>query len=567
MAEMHSCSVSWESRAVKLEQDVAHLVYEGLDSPIALSCAILLRHSEFDQLASKTINPVDYNSMGSFRKDYQAVSLLRKSKLLPTTFDKEAKARETYRKSEELCLATNERLLGYQDGLVSPLDPLINNVIVEAQLFIRQLLAPLTKRELSRIEGDMQFGPGATVGVKRVVTSGRKFDLNNIDCTPELLTFGIFCLPEIWKQRVTGFTPVTYAELEFVSKDCKTHRAIEKQPTLNIYVQKGIAQWLRRGLSSFGLHLESQKGNQDLAMIGSSSDELVTADLVSASDTNAHQCVRLLFKYRPDAVSLLEWARVGYSFDKKTKTLLPLEKFSAMGNGYTFELETIVFLSLVVACRKILKDHKPFRVYGDDIIVSRNVWPLLSKTLTFLGFNVNTQKTFGDTYFRESCGADYFNGVNVRPIFFKQKVKDGDDFKELCYIYANQLLLSASRLTGGIARDSCYKRAWLHLYLSVPKHLRFRVPDGFDANGFLGDFDEAVPGLKRAKDGWQGYLFRYSYRPSERTARYAYGKLISSLKVSGTLFSYGEEDIRGRKLPAATKVGYALAWPHFGPWS
>lgn len=568
MAEKHPKSLDWRSRAAKLERDVANLIYEGIDTPVSLSCFILLKYGETEQLVSKRIRPCDYNHMESFRDDYQAVSLLSKSSLIQTQFDRQQACREGYDKSENLCSGTNERLIALRDGLVSPLNPHVLDVIKHAQSFISSILPRLTNQELEWIEGEMSFGPGATVGVKRVVTFGRKFDLHNIDCTPEILSFGIFCLPEIWKQRVTGFTPTTYAELEFVPKNSKTDRAIEIQPTLNIYVQKGIGSWLRRSLRRFGLDLSSQEGNQELALAGSLTNELVTADLLSASDRVSHQTVRLLFSHRPDVLALLEWARVGRC-KSKDGSVRSLEKFSAMGNGYTFELETLIFLSLVMGARCVCQDNQAFRVYGDDIIVSTKVWPLLSDSLKFLGFDENSEKTYGNTYFRESCGADYWNGVNVRPFFLKQKVKDSDDFNQLCYIYSNQIILYSSRIRCGNSRDSRYLRAWTTLYLAVPPHLRFRVPEGFDANGFLGSFDEARPSLRRDKEkfGWQGYFFKYRHYPAQRTDRYAYGALIAQLKSGGGNFSYGEESLRGVKLPATTQDGYALAWPHFGPWA
>lgn len=566
MAKKHHCSLEQRSRVAKLELDVAFLLFEDCNTPVSLSCSLLLKYGEYKQLIEKRIDPVDYIDADRFAIDYQCVSLLSKTRSLDLAIDKKAESLGVYERSEKLCSETNERLLAYRDGLISPLDPQVAKVISYAQRWIQQLIPQLNPSSLRFIEDEMQFGPGATVGIKRIVTSGRKFDSPIIDCTPEVLGFGLFCLPQMWKERVTGFNPVTYSELEFVPKNSRVDRAIEIQPSLNIYIQKGIGSWLRRQLANFGLDLSDQTPNQSLAKDGSVTNHLVTADLSSASDTIAHQCVRLLFQHRPDVLTLLEWARVGRCRLKDGR-VIELEKFSAMGNGYTFELETLIFLSLILATRQVLADFDPFRVYGDDIIVSCSAWPLLSRALNFLGFNVNERKTFGNTYFRESCGADFFKGINVRPIFFKQESKTDDDFIEICYIYGNQLLSGACRLRGDGTRDKRYFRSWLHVYLQVPKHLRFRVPIGYEANGFFGSFDESVPSLKRdQKRGWQGYFFKYFYRQPERTSRYAYGKLISSLKTGGSDFSYGEEELRGKKLPPTHKTGYSLEWTDFGPW-
>lgn len=570
MAEMHLKSLDYGSRAAKLERDVAGLLYEGLDTPVSLSCALLLKYGEIAQLVEKKINPASYECLERFSLDYQAVSLLSKSKLQSTGFDRKDACMKGYLKSEKLCLETNERLLRYEEGLVSPLDVRVSTVVETAQRLIARWTTPFGKRELAHIESEMGFGPGATVGVKRIVTSGRKFDINNIDCTSEVLSFGIHCLPEIWKQRVTGFNVTRHAELEFVPKNCKTDRAIEIQPTLNIYVQKGVGSWLRSRLANFGLDLSRQEPNQRLAREGSIDNSLVTADLESASDTIAHQAVRLMLTRNDSLLQMLEWCRVG-SCKTKDGSTVELEKFSAMGNGYTFELESMIFYSLTLAaCRILDEDETRCRVYGDDIIVPRNVWPLLRETLNFLGFSVNARKTFGNTYFRESCGADFFKGVNVRPVFFKQECTNVDDFRELCYIYSNQLLRGSTRLRDGNSRDRRYFRAWFLLFDQVAPHRRFRVPEGYEANGFLGSFDECVPSLRRdTSRGWAGYFFKYSFRPSRKTDRYAYGALISTLKSGSVGFTYGEEALRGRanRMAALTKTGYSLEWPDFGPWA
>ena len=44
-------------------QKVAFKYYKCLDTPIALSCFLLLKYGEYDQLVSKGINPLDYNAI------------------------------------------------------------------------------------------------------------------------------------------------------------------------------------------------------------------------------------------------------------------------------------------------------------------------------------------------------------------------------------------------------------------------------------------------------------------------------------------------------------------------
>lgn len=555
----------YKSRAVKLESETAQLVYESMDTPLALSCAILLRYGETTQLVAKSIDPRHYNDVDRFRDDYLCVSLLSKSKLQSTDVDLEAVAYDKYMSSEESNRLTNDRIISL--SMADELPPVVRRM--------RWHIG----RILGRIPNDIfergQFGKGSTVGISGVVTYGRKYDSNKLDMTPELLGTALFFLPRMWKERVNEFQPVDYAKLTFVPKNAKTHRAIEVQPSLNIWMQKGVGSAIRDRLKRFGVDLDSQSRNQNLARHASLTNELVTLDLSSASDLIAYEVVKELLPR--SWFELCSLSRTKYVQYKKVK--IPLEKFSAMGNGYTFELESLIFTALLlsvidevegVSYGTTLSPRLPdnVAVYGDDMIYPVQYHEAVLTTLKFLGFKVNNEKTFGDTYFRESCGADFFKGVNVRPIFLRNNCASFDDFIELCYNYANNLRHYSSRSLSGLGCDIRFRRPWIHLFTRVPAHLRYRVPEGYEANGFLGNFDESAPSLERYRehDGWSGYRFKYRSRPAVVTRRYTYGKLIASLSGLGSDFTYGEEELRGRKLPAATKYGYALAWPNFGPW-
>lgn len=97
-----------------------------------------------------------------------------------------------------------------------------------------------------------------------------------------------------------------------------------------------------------------------------------------------------------------------------------LEKISSMGNGFTFELETLIFWALATSvCDFLGVDSTDVSVYGDDIIVPTETVSSLLETLEFLGFRMNQEKSFWSGKFRESCGKDYYFGIDVRPYFQK----------------------------------------------------------------------------------------------------------------------------------------------------
>jgi hypothetical protein len=115
-------------------------------------------------------------------------------------------------------------------------------------------------------------------------------------------------------------------------------------------------------------------------------------------------------------------------------------KFSSMGNGFTFELESMIFLALAQASSDHLGSTHWFSdtfgprfkyayvaVFGDDLVVPKMVSELLTRILSYSGFDLNSEKSFVDGPFRESCGKDFWNGSDVRPFFFKRgllKIRD-----------------------------------------------------------------------------------------------------------------------------------------------
>jgi hypothetical protein len=92
-----------------------------------------------------------------------------------------------------------------------------------------------------------------------------------------------------------------------------------------------------------------------------------------------------------------------------------------MGNGFTFELETLIFLAIGrEACHLSNADPSRVSVYGDDILVPTEAGATCVSLLRFFGFRPNPKKTFLEGLFKESCGGDFFEGVTVRPHFLKE---------------------------------------------------------------------------------------------------------------------------------------------------
>lgn len=244
---------------------------------------------------------------------------------------------------------------------------------------------------------------------------------------------------EVYRSNSFGYERVSGNRLSFVPKSRKISRTICTEPLLNMFFQKGIAGVMNdRLLEVFGIDFRIQPNhNVSLARIGSETGRFGTIDLSSASDSIS---TKLLEEILP--VEAINWLKLCRS----PLTILPdgreveLHMISSMGNGYTFPLQTIIFSALVAAAYKIygIKLHKPrrlspgnFAVFGDDIIVDSRVYSVVCRCLSVLGFSVNSEKSFNEGHFRESCGSDFLAGTNIRGVYIKTLRDDSDSYSAI----------------------------------------------------------------------------------------------------------------------------------------
>jgi hypothetical protein len=66
------------------------------------------------------------------------------------------------------------------------------------------------------------------------------------------------------------------------------------------------------------------------------------------------------------------------------------------------------------------KSVKKVDVFGDDIVVTDDIYHRVVHLLTLIGCKVNTAKSFLEGPFKESCGHDYFRGLNIRGVYCKR---------------------------------------------------------------------------------------------------------------------------------------------------
>jgi len=110
-----------------------------------------------------------------------------------------------------------------------------------------------------------------------------------------------------------------------------------------------------------------------------------------------------------------------------TDTIHIPEMFSSMGNGFTFELESLIFYAAARAVAWEFGVKGQISVFGDDIICPIQMVEELFAYFSYLGFTPNEKKTHSSGEFRESCGEHFFRGLQVSPFYIRKKITSVHD--------------------------------------------------------------------------------------------------------------------------------------------
>lgn len=400
--------------------------------------------------------------------------------------------------SEKRCAETNEIFRLWSAGRFQ-FDRRVEAVLYRAQQKISRLL-DMPPPHLEDLH--LRFGPGATTQVAKKNASAVEKLRQSCACSEALASTveTVICefphLCDFVEDVGIVTVEIHNGRLSFVPKSLKTHRTICVEPWLNSVCQLGIGRFLAGVLRRVGVNIKDQSLNQRLAKRGSLSGDLATLDLSSASDSIATELVAHLLPL--DWYSYLYRFRTGKVEMPKQDggEILTLQKFSSMGNGFTFPLETLIFWSLASASEELAAgpNRVPVvSVYGDDIIVPTYAVELLTQVLTSCGFVLNMDKSFWDGPFRESCGKDYLSGIDVRPFYQKDCLQGSDTFA----------------LHNYYVRRGEYEPAAMVLNWIDPS-LRIFGPDGYGDGHLLGPHS-VTP--HRRGSGWSGYTFEtYTFK-------------------------------------------------------
>ncbi len=221
-----------------------------------------------------------------------------------------------------------------------------------------------------------------------------------------------------------------------VPKTMEKPRLIAAEPAHLQKMQQAVLTVMTKHLGDHpNIGWLDQTRNRKLALRSSKDRSLSTLDLSEASDRVSLRIVKDLIRFNEYFLGVTLATR-SQSAELPTGERIHLRKFASMGSAMTFPIESMVFWTIVVmaVCRsrgeylptqQILTDLKEdASVYGDDIIVPVAYTQSVVDLLELFGLKVNRSKSFTDSNFRESCGAEFYDGHDVTIVRARKGLPD-----------------------------------------------------------------------------------------------------------------------------------------------
>lgn len=229
-----------------------------------------------------------------------------------------------------------------------------------------------------------------------------------------------------------GLESFSASEILFVPKDSRGPRVISKEEPHMVRAQLAFFDFIApklEFLTKNGINFKDQSFNKLAAIVSSTTRSFATLDLKDASDRNSLALCKKLFNHVPVLRHAIEKLRSPYYFKSSRnptarKEYRIMEKLATMGNGICFPFLAMscyvaAVTGIVTSGYSIREAMNNILVYGDDIIVPSQCYDHVRSSLIAFGLKVNEGKSFRKGFFRESCGSDYMNGVDVTPIRLK----------------------------------------------------------------------------------------------------------------------------------------------------
>lgn len=250
-----------------------------------------------------------------------------------------------------------------------------------------------------------------------------------------------------------------------VPKNYKTPRIIGKEPAYRQYHMQARRKALTKALTPRRcmLDLSDQGMSREKCRYAAKFGRYASIDLSSASDRISKSLYRSIFPL--DVIRDFD-TLLSDEFSIGTK-YYTMQMFSTSGSALTFVLESIVFLAIALLAYRI---HGLFTnyednceipcIYGDDMLVDTNTFDLTCELLTACGLVVNTDKSFAEGRYRESCGVEYYGDQETTTIYWPRKPISLDSAESIQSLISLQHKCHEITISGKTA----YKASW---YLST----------------------------------------------------------------------------------------------------
>lgn len=309
-----------------------------------------------------------------------------------------------------------------------------------------------------------------------------------------------------WLDGMPSYDPC--AEVLLVPKDARGPRLISCEPRETMWIQQGLLDKLVTCLEAHPLTMRlvnftDQRINKYQAYLGSITRETSTLDLKDASDLISWELVKRIW---PE-----NWVECFHACrSESTKlpdgTTVDLHKFAPMGSALCFPVMALTIWALLTAAanaaqvdpsiravgqfKRTFTKHRgynwkcPIYVYGDDIILPTDFAVCAKLVLESVGLKVNANKCFRNSFFRESCGGEYYHGHEVTPVRLRSLPDDDVPSRMKLIAFHNNLF----KATG-------FQPTWLTelIHQWYP-----RVPER----------SSRVPGVPDPLDSWEKHLPR-----------------------------------------------------------
>lgn len=204
----------------------------------------------------------------------------------------------------------------------------------------------------------------------------------------EIFKFKLFCTVKFVRGNRWSTVP----------KNNLKDRSICLEPLCNMLVQRAVGLGLRRCLlDNTGIdldHLADEHRNRI------SDSKVATIDLSDCSDAIGMRLTKYLLPTR--IFNKICACRSDMTLGPDDNYYV-INKVSSMGNGFTFDLMTLILTALTRSF------DSTSTVFGDDIICQNQVARDVVSNLQLAGFVVNSDKTNIESSYRESCGAHFID--------------------------------------------------------------------------------------------------------------------------------------------------------------